>query len=117
MSLESIGGMVSGRESTAATSSVDAGRPETHRSCVDLQHSFYGILVVITDMGRHYYNRTGATPCRMIKRWPVQNWHDMIGDHTFGDTVLYRLVYYSHWLTLTGGLSHHRRPYCPPVIR
>ena len=117
MSLDGIGGMVTGRADTAAPSSVAASRPEAYRSCVDLQHSFYVILVVITDMGRYWCNRTGAMPRRMINRWPVQNWHDMIGDHTFGDTVLYRLVYYSQWLTLTGGLSHHRRPYCPPVIR
>jgi hypothetical protein len=50
----------------------------------------------------------------MISWRRVENWQDMIGDHTFGDTMLGRLVYYSHWLTLTGGLSHHRRPPLPP---
>jgi hypothetical protein len=45
----------------------------------------------------------------MTCRAHVENWHDMIGDHTFGDTVLDRLVYYSHWLTLTGGSSRRLR--------
>jgi hypothetical protein len=29
----------------------------------------------------------------------------MIGDHTFGDTMIDRLVFHSHRLTLTGGSS------------
>jgi hypothetical protein len=41
----------------------------------------------------------------MIDRWPVGNWRDKIGDHTFRDTMFDRLVYDSHRLTLTGGSS------------
>jgi hypothetical protein len=40
---------------------------------------------------------------------PAENWHDMIGDHTLGDTILDRLVYHSHRLTLTGGSSRRLR--------
>jgi hypothetical protein len=36
----------------------------------------------------------------MINRWPVQNWHDMIGDHTFGHTILDRLGYHTHRIPL-----------------
>jgi DNA replication protein DnaC len=44
----------------------------------------------------------------MLARRPVEDWHDMIGDHTFGETMLDRLVWHSHRLTLTSGSS--RRP-------
>jgi hypothetical protein len=55
----------------------------------------------------------------MTGRRPVENWHDMIGNHTFGDTVLERLYYYSHWLILTGGSLRGLRTSeyptdCPP---
>jgi predicted DNA-binding protein (MmcQ/YjbR family) len=53
----------------------------------------------------------------MTGQRPAEKWHDVIGDHTFGDSMLYRLVYHSYRLTLTGGLSHHRRPPLLPVIR
>jgi hypothetical protein len=56
MSLDGIGGMVTGRADTAAPSSVDGNRPEVHGSCAGLRYSFFGIPVVITDMGP-----TGAT--------------------------------------------------------
>jgi hypothetical protein len=56
MSLDGIGGMVTGRADTAAPSSVDGKRSEAHSSCAGLRYSFYGIPVVITDMGP-----TGAT--------------------------------------------------------
>jgi hypothetical protein len=39
----------------------------------------------------------------MFGRRPVENWQDMIGDHTFGDTMPVQLVYHSHRLTLAGG--------------
>jgi hypothetical protein len=51
MSLDSMRGTICGRATTAAPSAVDGKRTEAHRSCTDLRPSFYGILVVITDMG------------------------------------------------------------------
>jgi hypothetical protein len=47
----------------------------------------------------------------MTSRRPVDCWHDTIGDHTLGDTMLDRLVYCSHRLTLTAGWS--RRLWTP----
>jgi hypothetical protein len=122
MSLDGIGGTVTGRADTAAPSSVDGSRPEAHRSCVDLRHSVSGILVVITDMGRYWCNRTGATTCRMTSRRSVECWHDKIDDHTLGDTVFHG------WLpTPTGspstrgghiaGGSPHRQPTTPRRAR
>ena len=34
---------------------------------------------------------------------PIEHWHDMICDATFGDAILDRLVHHAHRLTLTGG--------------
>jgi hypothetical protein len=51
MSPDSMRGMVSGNAHAAAPSSVDGKRSEAHRSYADLRYSFYGTLVVITDMG------------------------------------------------------------------
>jgi hypothetical protein len=105
MSLDSMRGMVSGCATTPVPSSVDGNRSEAERSYADLRYSLYGILEVIPDMGLHWRNRTGATPYRMTSRRPADCWHDRFGNHTFGDTMLDRLVCHSHRLTLTGGSS------------
>jgi DNA replication protein DnaC len=34
---------------------------------------------------------------------PIEHWHTMIGDATFGDAILDRLVHQAHRLTLTDG--------------
>jgi hypothetical protein len=56
MSLEGIRGRVSERANAAAPSLVDGKRSKTHRSSANLGYSFYGSLMLITDMGP-----TGAT--------------------------------------------------------
>ena len=33
---------------------------------------------------------------------PVEHWHDLIGDPTFGDAILDRLVHGAHRITLKG---------------
>jgi hypothetical protein len=57
----------------------------------------------------------------MTSRRTVENWHDKIGDRTFGNTMLDRLVYCSHLLALTGGSSRHvstpKSPTKPPFVR
>ncbi len=101
--------MVGGNGNTAAPSSVDGKQSEAHGSYADLGYSIYGIQVVIKDIGPT--GATGrATPYRMTSGRAVENWHDMIGDHTFADTMADRLVYLSHRYTLTGGSSRQLRP-------
>jgi DNA replication protein DnaC len=41
---------------------------------------------------------------------PVEHWHEMIGDATFGDAILDRLVHHAHRLTLTGGSLRRLAP-------
>jgi len=34
---------------------------------------------------------------------PVDHWHECVGDATFGDAIMDRLVHHAHRITLTGG--------------
>ena len=44
-----------------------------------------------------------VAPRSLTSQLPIEHWHDMIGDATFGDAILDRVVHHSHRLTLTGG--------------
>jgi DNA replication protein DnaC len=48
-------------------------------------------------------DRVGRRATLVTSQLPVDHWHEMIGDPTFGDAILDRLVHYAHRLTLTGG--------------
>jgi DNA replication protein DnaC len=48
-------------------------------------------------------NRAGRRATLVTSQIPVENWHDLVGDPTFGDAILDRLVHHAHRITLTGG--------------
>jgi len=48
-------------------------------------------------------DRAGRRATLITSQLPIEHWHDMIGDATFGDAILDRLVHHAHRLTLTGG--------------
>ena len=48
-------------------------------------------------------DRTGRGATLITSQVPVDHWHDLIGDATFGDAILDRLVHHAHRITLTGG--------------
>jgi DNA replication protein DnaC len=48
-------------------------------------------------------DRTGRRATLLTSQLPVDHWHDLIGDATFGDAILDRLVHHAHRITLTGG--------------
>jgi DNA replication protein DnaC len=48
-------------------------------------------------------DRAGRCATLVTSQLPIEHWHDMIGDATFGDAILDRLVHHAHRLTLTGG--------------
>ncbi|MCO4100250.1 MAG: ATP-binding protein [Gemmatimonas sp.] len=50
-------------------------------------------------------DRVGRRATLVTSQRPVDHWHEMIGDATFGDAILDRLVHHAHRLTLTGGSS------------
>lgn len=48
-------------------------------------------------------DRVGRRATLVTSQVPVEHWHDLVGDATFGDAILDRLVHHAHRLTLTGG--------------
>jgi len=46
--------------------------------------------------------RVGRRATLITSQLPVEHWHEMIGNATFGDAILDRLVHHAHRLTLTG---------------
>jgi len=53
--------------------------------------------------------RVGRRATLVTSQLPVEHWHDLVGDATFGDAILDRLVHHAHRITLTGG-SMRRMP-------
>jgi len=54
-------------------------------------------------------DRVGRRATLVTSQIPVDHWHDLVGDATFGDAILDRLVHHAHRITLTGG-SLRRMP-------
>ena len=48
-------------------------------------------------------DRTGRRATLITSQVPIEHWHDSIGDATFGDAILDRLVHHAHRIVLTGG--------------
>lgn len=53
--------------------------------------------------------RVGRRATLVTSQVPIEHWHDLVGDATFGDAILDRLVHHAHRITLTGG-SMRRMP-------
>jgi len=47
-------------------------------------------------------DRTGRRATLLASQLPLEHWHDVIGDATFADAILDRLVHHAHRITLTG---------------
>jgi DNA replication protein DnaC len=48
-------------------------------------------------------DRSGRRATLITSQVPIEHWHDLVGDATFGDAILDRLVHHAHRITLTGG--------------
>lgn len=48
-------------------------------------------------------DRAGRRATLVTSQVPVEHWHELVGDATFGDAILDRLVHHAHRITLTGG--------------
>lgn len=48
-------------------------------------------------------DRTGRRATLLTSQVPVEHWHECVGDATFGDAIMDRLVHHAHRITLTGG--------------
>ena len=60
-------------------------------------------------------DRTGRRATLVTSQVPVDHWHDLIGDATFGDAILDRLVHHAHRITLTGGSLRKLQPPTSPT--
>jgi len=61
------------------------------------------LLEVIEDRG-------GRRATLVTSQVPVDHWHELVGDPTFGDAILDRLVHHAHHITLTGGSLRRHVP-------
>jgi DNA replication protein DnaC len=55
------------------------------------------------DMLEMIEDRTGRRSTLITSQVPVEHWHELIGDATFGDAILDRIVHNAHRIALTGG--------------
>jgi DNA replication protein DnaC len=60
-------------------------------------------------------DRAGRRATLVTSQIPVDHWHDLIGDATFGDAILDRLVHHAHRITLTGGSLRRKPPQTEPA--
>lgn len=65
-------------------------------------------LASLDDLGRRDLlevldDRYGRRANLLTSQIPVQHWHEIVGDATFGDAILDRLVHNAHTITLKGG--------------
>lgn len=55
-------------------------------------------------------DRSGRRATLVTSQVPVDHWHELVGDPTFGDAILDRLVHHAHRITLTGGSLRKLKP-------
>jgi DNA replication protein DnaC len=88
-----------------------------------LQHLAKADLVILDDWGlaplgdrerrdllELIEDRSGRRATLITSQVPIEHWHDLVGDATFGDAILDRLVHHAHRITLTGGSLRKLQP-------
>ncbi len=65
-------------------------------------------LAGLDDLGRRdlleiLEDRYGRRATLVTSQLPVEHWHEIVGDATFGDAILDRMVHNAHRITLKGG--------------
>lgn len=55
-------------------------------------------------------DRTGRRATLLTSQLPLEHWHDVIGDATFADAILDRLVHHAHRITLKGASMRRKDP-------
>jgi len=58
-------------------------------------------------------DRSGRRATLVTSQLPVDHWHELVGDPTFGDAMLDRLVHHAHRITLSGGSLRRLSPTTP----
>ena len=60
-------------------------------------------------------DRTGRRATLVASQLPLEHWHDVIGDATFADAILDRLVHHAHRITLTGASMRRKEVEITPL--
>jgi len=55
-------------------------------------------------------DRTGRRATLVTSQLPLEHWHEAIGDATFADAILDRLVHHAHRITLKGESMRRKKP-------
>lgn len=58
-------------------------------------------------------DRSGRRATLVTSQIPIDHWHELVGDPTFGDAMLDRLVHHAHRITLSGGSLRRLSPTTP----
>lgn len=60
-------------------------------------------------------DRTGRQATLVTSQLPIEHWHEAVGDATFADAILDRLVHHSHRIPLKGASMRREKPKTPEV--
>ncbi len=55
-------------------------------------------------------DRHGRQATLVTSQLPLEHWHEVVGDATFGDAILDRLVHHAHTLSLKGASMRRKSP-------
>jgi DNA replication protein DnaC len=55
-------------------------------------------------------DRHGRQATLVTSQLPLEHWHEVVGDATFGDAILDRLVHHAHTLSLKGASMRRKNP-------
>ena len=58
-------------------------------------------------------DRTGRRATLVTSQLPFEHWHDAVGDATFADAILDRLVHHAHRISLKGASMRRKEPTNP----
>jgi DNA replication protein DnaC len=58
-------------------------------------------------------DRTGRKATLVTSQLPFEHWHDIVGDATFADAILDRLIHHAHRITLKGASMRRKEPTNP----
>jgi len=58
-------------------------------------------------------DRTGRRATLVTSQLPFEHWHEVVGDATFADAILDRLVHHAHRITLKGPSMRRKEPKTP----
>lgn len=59
-------------------------------------------------------DRYGQRATLVTSQLPIEHWHDVIGEPTFADAILDRLVHHAHRITLKGPSMRKKKPASAP---